>query len=255
MSRLEVADQFVERARATQNNSDLGRLLEDASAEIGFRHFALIHHVDLRRASPHIIHLDNYPESWASHFIENGLYAEDPIHQACLTSNVGFTWANVPRMIAITSRQRSILESATLHGLGDGYTVPTNIPGESSGSCSFATRRGLSLPEENLLLAHLIGEFAFEAARRLNQTDLFPRRNPPRLTPRQRDCLLLAIHGKTDWEISRILGLSEETVTRHLNMARERYGVTKRLPLAVHAIFDGQISFLEALSQVLLLKE
>jgi hypothetical protein len=30
-------------------------------------------------------------------------------------------------------------------------------------------------------------------------------------------------------------------------MARARYGVTKRLPLAVHAIFDGQISFIEAL--------
>ena len=51
------------------------------------------------------------------------------------------------------------------------------------------------------------------------------------------------------WEISRILGLSEETVARHIDLARARYGVTKRLQLAVHAIFDGQISFLEAFSR------
>lgn len=58
----------------------------------------------------------------------------------------------------------------------------------------------------------------------------------------------MAIQGKTDWEISVILELSQETVSQHLDMARERYGVTKRLPLAIHAIFDGQISFIEALS-------
>jgi LuxR family quorum-sensing system transcriptional regulator CciR len=245
--KLQVAEQFVERARDAQTRSELLQLLKDVAGEMGFHYFALVHHTDLRRTSPHVIHFDNYPESWASYFVETGLYAEDPVHQACLASNVGFTWAEVPKLIKITSRQLSILENAAKHGLGNGYTVATNIPGESSGFCSFATRQGRSLPEKNLLLAHLIGEFAFEAARRLSLDGLVRRQNPPRLT-RQHDCLLWAMHGKSDWEISRILGLSEETVSEHLKMARERYGVTKRLPLAICAIFDGQISFIEALS-------
>jgi len=248
MARFDVALNFVERARVAQSKADLLRLLEAASIEIGFHYFALVHHVDLRRASSDIIRLDNYPAPWANHFVENGLYAEDPIHRACLTSNVGFTWADVPRIIAITGEQRSILENAAKHGLGDGYTVPVNIPGEPSGSCSFATRHGRRLPEQNLLLAQLIGAFAFQAARRLSQNGSLPPQSPPRLTPRQRDCLLLAIQGKTDWEIGRILDLSEETVSQHLDMARERYDVAKRLPLAVRAIFDGQVSFIEALS-------
>jgi len=248
MPRLDVAKQFVELARLSRTQSELARLLEDASIEIGCRYFALVHHVDLRRASPDIIRLDNYPASWASHFVENVLYAEDPIHRACLTSNVGFTWVDVPKIIAVTGQQRSILENAAKHGLGDGYTVPVHIPGERSGSCSFATRHGRSLPEANLLLAQLIGAFAFQAARNLNRHGSVLPQIPLRLTPRQRDCLLLAIQGKTDWEIGRILDLSEETVSQHLDMARERYGVTKRLPLAVRAIFDGQVSFIEALS-------
>lgn len=146
MPRFDVAQQFIDKALVSRTQSDLFHLLEDAAREIGFRYFALIHHVDLRHVSSNIIRLENYPAPWASHFIENGLYADDPIHRACLTSNVGFAWAEVPRMIAITSRQRSILEDAGKHGLGDGYTVPANIPGESSGSCSFATRQGQTLP-------------------------------------------------------------------------------------------------------------
>src|SRR5258707_679819 len=134
MPRFDIAQQFVEQAETIQSKAELLRLLEDAAIEMGFQYFALVHHVDLRRPSSQIIRLENYPETWATHFIENGLYAEDPIHWACLTSNTGFTWADVPKKIAITSRQRAILENAGKHGLGDGYTVPANIPGERSGS-------------------------------------------------------------------------------------------------------------------------
>ncbi|WP_262313215.1 LuxR family transcriptional regulator [Acidiphilium sp. AL] len=215
---------------------------------MGFDFFALITHVDLRRPRHNVIHLDNYPVSWAQHFVEEGLYTHDPILHACLTTNVGFDWADVPRMIDVTGRQRSILENAARHGIGDGFTVPANIPGESSGSCSFAMRPGHRPPVRNFLLAQLIGAFAFQAARRLNGLGSMSQKRPRHLTPRQRDCLIWAIRGKTDWEIGRILGLSEETVSQHLDMARGRYGVTRRLPLAAHAIFDGQISFVEALS-------
>ncbi|MBB5720345.1 DNA-binding CsgD family transcriptional regulator [Stakelama sediminis] len=46
----------------------------------------------------------------------------------------------------------------------------------------------------------------------------------PVLTRRQRDCLIWAARGKGDWEISRILGVSEETVAKHFRAACERYG-------------------------------
>ena len=254
MSQINVFQQFAERALTIKAKDELVRLLEDVTAEMGFHYFALINHADLRLPRANIIHFDNYPVPWAKHFIAKGLYEHDPILQASLTSNVGFAWADVPRMIRITGRQRIILDNAARNGMGDGYTVPANIPGEYYGSCSFATKRGVAAPVTNFPLAHLIGAFAYQAARRLKHEGFPLRERPSRLTPRQRDCLLWAIRGKTDWEIGRILGLSEETVSKHLDMARDRYDVTKRLPLAVHAIFDGQISFMEALFEQLPLK-
>ncbi len=247
MSEIGVAHQFFQLIQAVENEVELFRLMEDITLEIGFRHFALIHHADLTSASHDLIRIYNYPSAWAESFIQNGFYAHDPVLAASLTSTTGFAWSDVPTMIQVTRRQRQILENAAKHGLGNGFTVPAHIPGEISGSCSFATEPGREMPTSNLLIAQLVGAFAFQAARRLLQRNAPAKRYFQRLTPRQRDCLIWAIRGKTDWEIGQIIGLNEETVSRHLDLARERYGVTKRLPLAIHAIFDGQISFIEAL--------
>ena len=48
------------------------------------------------------------------------------------------------------------------------------------------------------------------------------------LSPRQAQCLRWAAIGKTSWETSRILGLSESTVNFHLRNACERLGVRGR---------------------------
>jgi LuxR family quorum-sensing system transcriptional regulator CciR len=70
---------------------------------------------------------------------------------------------------------------------------------------------------------------------------------PIQLTERQRECVIWAARGKSDWEIARILGVSEATVGEHLRHAYERYGVGKRALVAVHALFDGTIGFLDVL--------
>ena len=70
---------------------------------------------------------------------------------------------------------------------------------------------------------------------------------PVELTDRQRECVMWAARGKSDWEIARILSISEDTVGEHLRHARERYGVSKRTLVAIHALFDGTIGFLDVL--------
>ena len=55
------------------------------------------------------------------------------------------------------------------------------------------------------------------------------------------------MRGKTDWEIGHILSISPDTVTQYMEMARLRYGVAKRMQLAVRAIYLGDIGFDEAI--------
>jgi LuxR family quorum sensing-dependent transcriptional regulator len=55
-----------------------------------------------------------------------------------------------------------------------------------------------------------------------------PRAEPVRLTPRERDMLMLVADGKTDWEISVIMGISESTARFHVDNARRKLGAVTR---------------------------
>jgi len=100
-------------------------------------------------------------------------------------------------------------------------------------------------------MAHWIGIFAFQAGRTmLNDT----RRGraapgPRRLTERQLQCTILVGRGLCEGAIGRRLGISPETVKRHLKEARLSYGVTKSVQLVTHALRDGQITLRDVFSE------
>jgi LuxR family transcriptional regulator, quorum-sensing system regulator CciR len=249
MGTFEQAEAFLRDVSATSTEDELSEALSVVSRELGFTYFALTHHVDIRRAPQPAIRLHNYPDEWVQYYDENSLGVSDPVHRASHLTSVGFVWSRIPDMIALTPRDHEILARGQGQGIGDGFTIPANVPGETHGSCSFANPAGRSLREEDLPLAQLVGAFAFEAARRLWRVRSPVAALPPKLTDRQRECILWVARGKSDWEISRILGVQHETVVRHLKQARERYGVAKRTMVAVHALFDGSISFTDVMKR------
>lgn len=242
-------DAFVRDVSEVRTEADLWELLAEISREMGFSYFALTHHVDIREAPRPAIRLANYPSDWVDYFDDQKLGPSDPVHRASHLTSVGFPWSRLSSLIELTPRDHEVLELAARRGIGDGFTIPAHVPGESNGSCSFATRAGATLSETRLPLAQLVGAFAFEAARqvwRMREGGLSPR---PQLTDRQRDCVVWAARGKSDWEIAKILGISHETVIQYLKRARDRYGVTKRTQLAIHTLFDGTISFIDVLKR------
>lgn len=249
MATFETAESFLRDVSETSSEVQLSDALSLVARELGFTYFALTHHVDIRRASQVAIRLHNYPEEWVRYYDDNSLGVSDPVHRASHVTSVGFAWSEIPRMIALTPRDHEILAQGEAQGIGDGFTIPANVPGETHGSCSFANPAGMAMPEEQLPIAQLVGAFAFEAARRLWRVRMPLAAALPKLTDRQRECVLWVARGKSDWEISRILGVEHETVVRHLKLARERYGVAKRTMLAVHALFDGSISFTDVLKR------
>jgi LuxR family quorum-sensing system transcriptional regulator CciR len=240
-------DAFVRDVRDLRTEAELAEALSEVTLDLGFRYFALTHHVDVRKTGT-AIRIHNYPRDWEKWFDDQGLGAIDPVHRASHMTSVGFPWSRLDQMIPLTARDRQVLEAARREGIGDGVTVPAHVPGEAHGSVSFAAEAGIVVAGDRLPLIQLAGAFAFEAARRIRRI-----REPvplmPRLTDRQRECVMWAARGKSDWEIAQILGVSHETVIMHLKQARERYGVAKRTLLAVHALFDGSIGFLDILKR------
>lgn len=240
-----LIDLFEAKATLCTNGRELGTLLDEATRELGFDYFALLHHASLRRSGRALIRLDSYPAGWEEEMAAHGLIGADPVHQASVRTNIGFAWAELPQMVPFGRREREILERAKRFDIADGFTIPVNVPGEPAGSCSFAVRLGTELPTQRLLCAEQLGAHAFGAARRLHGYPIAAR--SPHLSRRERQCVRLLAAGKTDWEIAAILGISVETAHQYVKRARAAYDVVSRAQLVACGLRDAVVSFDEAI--------
>ena len=254
MSRLSDVQAFIDASRDVRSPDDLHRLMQGISREMGFDHFALVHHVDLRpigkfegqAATSDFVALSDYPQAWMDQYVNDVIVSNDPILMASQRSPVGFEWNKVETILKLTSAQQEIMDRTHEAGLSNGFTVPANVPGELNGSCNFACATGRDVPSENFFMAQLVGGFAFQSARELiARLREIPKATPVHLTGRQLECIVLVARGKTDWEIGKILGISEETVKRYMKDAREAYDVPKRVQVVMRALFDGKVPLTE----------
>jgi LuxR family quorum sensing-dependent transcriptional regulator len=106
------------------------------------------------------------------------------------------------------------------------------------GALGFAgARTDISEAEMGELQIAAFGIFGILAACRFDDNK---RANP--LTPRERDCLKLAMLGKTSSEIGTILSLSEHTVSQHLTTATRKVDASNRTHAVAIAAQMGYLS-------------
>lgn len=233
---------FQRFAETTRSLADLAAAMASLTTQLGFRHFAVTDHVD-RAIHDGAIRLHNYPEAWVRTYDSKGWGVVDPVHRRSHLTATGFWWRQMEDLAPMSRSERQMMDLAAAGGISNGYTVPVHLPGELA-SCTFANPIGLPSFPHIELLAQLAGHAAFEAARRL-----LPRRHHrhpglrPVLTRQQRIILQLLSEGKTDFEISRILGFKEETAGSHVRDIFARYGVNKRTLLISLAWQDGYVTY------------
>jgi len=238
---IRFVEEFRSAAANCDNPEDLSNLLEDTVSELGFRHFAMLHHESIAGIRGPLIRFHNYPSGWEVELAQLAHGTVDPVHQASVRQSVGFFWDELPRIFPLRSKQLVILSRARHFGLTDGFTKPINVPGEPSGSCSFASFRKSGPTPAIRHVAELIGGYAFDTARRIFGYARMSAR--PRLSRREIECLRLVAAGKTDWEIAVILGISPETVHQYVKRARTAYAVASRSQLVSRGLRDAWIAY------------
>ncbi|MFT7724140.1 MAG: LuxR C-terminal-related transcriptional regulator [Roseateles sp.] len=128
------------------------------------------------------------------------------------------------------------------YGYRTGIAVKLHLPGNRH--FLLGVDRDEALPEPGTSLMHMIAGLqllsahAVTAAERLlgpkvDQHDL------PRLTKRELDTLSWTSHGKTAWEVSAILGMSEKTVNFHLGNAMRKLGVGSKHQAVLKCVAAG----------------
>lgn len=172
--------------------------------------------------------LGRWPTEWGHTYFRKGLIARDPTIKRVLRLCPAFTW----RTIATDgSEDIRVMHEAREHGLAEGVTVPlVTLAGRAAG-ISFAGRKVEDSPETIGCLS-LVAAFAIGRALELKREGAS---GPVRLTQRESEVLAWTADGKTDWEISVILGISEQAVRKHAARSRCKLGAVNR----AHAVAEA----------------
>jgi len=241
---LTFASAFLAEIQQAAGLADVEGLLEAAASEMGFRHYAMIHHDDHRAASPGLINMNNYPPDYAAAYFGGLYHRDDPVVHACIAANACFAWCELADLIDLDPRHHRFLERGARHGVTHGITVPAVVLGERSGSCNFCSPRTPDLAQRHVAAVQIVGSFAFQVARRIVGGQ--PRAiRAAGLLPRQRECAILAAQGKSNTDIATILGLTPATIKSYIEAACGRYEVHNRTQLVIAAILDGEIGLHE----------
>jgi DNA-binding CsgD family transcriptional regulator len=245
---LALAGGFVHSRRAVTTRNELTTLMEAAAREMGFRHYALIHHDDLRMQRHDRVDLKDYPPAIAERLFGEKRYRRDPVIRGCIFADSAFLWSDLPNIIQIDRHDCTTFEIGAREGLNEGITVPYSRLGDRMGACTFAGTRRLDRAQIYLGAVQMIGIFSFQAARRLLGEQPTKPAQPPKLHPRPRDCVVLAGRGNTNKRIARALDLTPRTVDGYLTDARRSFDAHDRTELVVSAVLAGEIGLHECLS-------
>lgn len=152
----------------------------------------------------------------------------------------GDTTYPAPDSSASAIYRRTIsLRYAADHDLRSGLTVPLMAPGLHWAFLSFTHDTLMDPREATPVLAHAVyfGHCLQASLDRLLRASTLA----ISLTPREREVLHWSAAGKTSWEISVILQVSERTVNYHLRQASTRLNVKGRQAACARAVALGLI--------------
>lgn len=247
MDPLDLAQSFVERCERLVPESELVGAFRDSLAQMGFRYFACCSHVNPGDPPPGAVVLHNYPAPWVCSYAERNLHEQDPVFLRAERTILPFSWDAPDFRASLTSQQKQILLEAADAGIDHGYTVPIHTPlaaDSHRASCSVVPDAG-TISVRAYHAVQVMSVYLYGSVRRQNalQVPLDPDLSTGGvLSLRERECLKFAAHGKSDWEISRLLCISHHTVHKHIEAAKRRLGVSTRVQAVVWAAQRREIS-------------
>jgi LuxR family quorum sensing-dependent transcriptional regulator len=172
-----------------------------------------------------------YPEEWAKIWIEKDYISVDPVIYQLFMQPTPFRWSDLRKRQSGTGAM--VMDAARDFRLNDGLSIGAHaLRGGMVGLTMAGERVELDRQDEMLLhMACIYFETKLQAFLKVDTPD-----HCETLSARERDCLSWVAAGKTDWEISQILGIAENTAKEYVLRATRKLNATTRAQAAAIAV-------------------
>lgn len=183
-----------------------------------------------------------WPVEWSNRYKELDYVKFDPVIRKTLGSAEPFAWceAKPPRGDAMAIR---VMDEARDFGLCEGFAVPIYTTHGFQAIVTFGAEE-MRLNAEQRAGLHMIAIYAHAAARSVLPDGGRREGNTvgqPSLSKREIECLQWTAAGKTSWEISVVLGLSQSTVDFYLRNAANKLDAVNRTQAVAMALRSHMI--------------
>jgi len=226
---------FIEKAKCVDTQEALCLLFEKTLNNFGFQRWAYSI-ID----NGHVLYT-NYAANWVTRYLENHYEQIDPLLDPTQSNVLPFLWSNYLNTISLSQTQLQFFDEAKEFSLEDGIAIP--IHDLKGGFASVTLVSDMNPLELSKLFAES-RELIYSLALTFHSYmgDLKPSlTKSASLTPREKECLQWSASGKSSWDISQILKVSERTVVFHIENAKKKFNVRTRQQAIVQAISSKEI--------------
>lgn len=186
-----------------------------------------------------IVTVDGFPSEWRVQYQKSNYIDVDPTVLHCMVETSPLLWRNIKNEKSASGKAASaLMEEAASFGLRDGISMPVHGAGAEAGMISFVSNNRLCVNNVSMALVRMVSQSVHE---QLKQVSVGQKFSDSDLTSRESECLKWTAVGKTSWEISKILGVSESTVIFHLKNAIKKMGVSNRPQAVAKAVALAKI--------------
>ena len=233
----EAVFRFVETCDSLESVDDVLIALRGETDRLGISSFIVTGLPLPKRPLEPLVLLNAWPKGWYDRYIANDYFRIDPVGQHNFVTSSPFRWSEAQRG-RVADKVLVVMSEGAEFGLKDGYCVPIHSATGWQAAISFASDRPLDLSRRDLAAAHMLAITAHGRVRILmGESDI--RRFT--LTPREREVLTWAAAGKTAWETSTVLRISEATVISHLDNIRRKFNVANTTQAVTQALQSGEL--------------
>lgn len=234
---------FIERIQQARTPEAICRLLMDAAGRCGLTTFIAGTLPD-PGSSPetqkaHIL-LCEWPAKWFERYFARNYIEHDPLVSYLRRMPSPTTWQGAARSVPVNEAGRRVCADASEFDLNDGIAFPIVTLDGTVVMVSMGGPAAELSPTEFAAIS-LMATYAVGRALQLSVAgDSMDDR--PDLTSREVECIRWAAIGKSEWEISQILGISEHTSEKHLLNAKAKLGAVNRVHAVAEAIRYGYVT-------------
>ncbi|ODN72570.1 autoinducer binding domain-containing protein [Methylobrevis pamukkalensis] len=229
----------IERIKSLGTADEIMAELQEVARSVGFDGFMMTGLPDPGDRIDGYLMLRGWDPRWTEHYLARDFVQHDPVVARIRATSKPFMWDEAVTGQPLSGEASTVMHEAADFGLRAGFSVPIYSTSGFQAVISFAGGP-VDLREQHKGLLHLVGIYAHNQARECLARGV-PMRRPPKLSPREIECLRWAADGKTSWEIAQILSISNHTADGYLTSATRKLRAVNRVQAVAEAFRHGLI--------------